>query len=261
MIPNLDIAGDWRAYLEARASGIKSLWKKELAAVLERIDALEGETLASYLESLCELALCRSQPDRNAPQAASEEVRQLELDSPSLALPLAHPGLLPKLQAFWLARFDEPRVKLWLYCAYGLQDTYIKMRPLLGAAEGIDNPSPEILLQQILADSGVADFLRQQAALHLARSLLDSLDFALHEVPYCLCIRADICWQMLDELDELATILPVVPLSRFNLSGEAYRRALTLWCNYCDYTEEQGARGHEPLEYDDWCAKLAEEHD
>lgn len=203
---------EWEPYLQARKSGIKSRWKVLLDERLAQIDQLGADELELYLDRICHGVL-----------------------DEKIDIPLQHPRIWRRILSLWQERLaqnpEHEQTLLWLVKAMGFNGTY-----------KILQVDPDDILKGILQRNPS----QNEAQRMLLKSHLDSLDFALHELPHGLLIRADICRQLVAECEQLIQANPDLAecKTRFNLDLNDYRSTLNEWLNSEQYKEDDNGSGN-----------------
>ncbi len=203
---------EWEPYLQARKSGIKSRWKVLLDERLAQIDQLGADELELYLDRICHGVL-----------------------DEKIDIPLQHPRIWRRILSLWQDRLavqpEHEQTLLWLVKAISFDGAYLILKT-----------DPDDILKGILQRNPE----QKEAQQLLFLSHLDSLDFALHELPHGLLIRADICVQLVDECEALIKTNPDLMecKTRFNLDLTYYRSTLNEWLNSEQYKEENSGSGN-----------------
>lgn len=207
-----DLLDEWQPYLTARKSGIKKHWKALLNERVASIDQLSTDERASYLDRLCSAVFDDQQ-----------------------AIPIEHPVIWCHILTRWQERLtqnpEHEQTLLWLVKAMGFNGTY-----------KILQVDPDDILKGILQRNPS----QNEAQRMLLKSHLDSLDFALHELPHGLLIRVDICRQLVAECEQLIQANPDLAecKTRFNLDLNDYRSTLNEWLNSEQYKEDDNGSGN-----------------
>ena len=189
-----DIQEEWNDYFIYRKSHIKKLWKAELNERIKRVESLEGEKLEKYLNLLCEAYF------------------DYEME-----IPIYHPAIWSKIIKRWEKDILHSDVKqlIWMYKA---------------------NISTSFHLEsfQILEKILELDPNHKEANELLFLDKLDTLDFALHELPRGLLVDKKICIEYINYCE--SKIKEDVNFSkirtRFNLDFYYYKNLFFYWEEY-----------------------------
>lgn len=202
---------DWEEYLAARNSGIKKIWTLKLNERVRHITSLNEEALERYVEALFTTYFDRGQH----------------------TIPIQHPVIWNKVLPVLSRKVKEgsPKYRLWAYKAYGFAGVF----KLMG------NDPKQILRNILEEDNG-----NSEACQLLMEDILNSLDYAMHELPDVLLVKEDVCLAMIAECRGLIANNAQLDLckSRFGLDLGYYQHVLHAWIEYCSVAREG--------DFDDW---------
>jgi len=193
-----DIKYEWADYLVSRKTNVKRLWKPKLNELINKIEALKNKELEKYLNLLCEAYF-----DYN------------------LEIPIAHPTIWSRVLRQWENNISCLDVKnlMWIYKAYNYNNVY-----------ELFNVEPYQILEKVLE----LESSNEKAEELLFLGKLDTLDFALHELPTGLVMDKEVCIKCIDYCElkiqknkKLSNIK-----TRFNLDFVYYKNLFFYWQEY-----------------------------
>lgn len=198
MLPIYDIKREWSDYLSAKKAHIKKLYKSKLDARIEHIESLQPQELEVYLERLCEAYF-----------------------DDHLDIPITHPTIWSKVLQRWQQNRSSLDTKnlIWIYRS----STYPHVYNLLEL-------EPHQILEKILILD--PDHAEAQRLLFLEK--LDTLDFALHELPRGLVLTKETCLESIEYCEKKIMENPDLRHihTRFDLDFEYYKHLFYDWQTY-----------------------------
>lgn len=192
---------EWEDYIVARKSGIKKHWKPLLEEQLINFTSLDGEELQKYIEDLC-----------------------IEyFDNDCHEIPIQHPKIWTVVLNQWSTKLEsnDTQYLMWAYKAISFDGVYSLME--------LD---PKEILIRILE---VEPENNEVKAL-LFQEHLNTLDFALHELPTGLVVDRRVCEDIIVSCERMVKDMPELKFltSRFNCDYETYKNTFFSWCEYID---------------------------
>ena len=193
-----DIKYEWTDYFVTRKTNVKKLWKPKLDELISRIEDLKGKELENYLNLLCEAYF-----------------------DYTLEIPILHPTIWSKILIQWENNISTLDVKnlIWIYKASTYKDVY-----------KIFNFEPDQILENALELEPHNKEVKELLYLYK----LDTLYFALHELPTGLVIDKEVCIRdikecelMIKENKEFSNLR-----TRFDLDFEYYKNLFYAWQEY-----------------------------
>lgn len=192
----------WNDYLTARKSGIKKQWKALLDEKICLLEAMQGEQLKAAVHDMCVAYF-----DKNC-----------------TAIPIAHPRILKIILAQWREEIalNNEQYLLWAYKGMGINGVY----------DIVQLKKPAQLLHRIL----VLNPNNQEAKKLLLLDYLNSLDFALHELPHGLVLNESVCIDLIEKAQQLIDENPELAegKTRFGANFKYYKKLYFDWIEYRD---------------------------
>lgn len=190
----------WDDYLSARKSGIKRQWKPLLEKNIRAFESMQGKTLKIEIHEMC----------------------VAYFDKDCIGIPIQHPRIFEKVLAQLIdeINLDNEKYLLWAYKAIGLKDVY----------KTIQIEKPEQLLERAIE----LNPNNYEAKNLLMLEYIDSLDFALHELPHGLRLGESICINLIQHCEKLIDKNPELSdvKTRFGGNFEHYKSLYFSWIEY-----------------------------
>ena len=190
---------EWNEYFIARKSGVKKLWKPLLEERVRHFESLNGEDLKEYIYELC----------------------VGYFDNGQQQLPLQHPKIWEKVLIQWSSEIElnNEKYMIWAFKATCFKDVY----KIVGL-------EPSLLLERILQSNSENYEAKQLLMLHH----IDTLDFALHELPRGLVVEEKTCIDAIKRCDTLISDTPELAACKNRCGGdfEHYKKMYFAWNEY-----------------------------
>ncbi|BDU35745.1 hypothetical protein [Vibrio nigripulchritudo] len=193
----------WEDYLVARKNGVKKFWKPLLDKNIAQFESLSGELLKLEIHELCTEYF-----DRRCSE-----------------IPIQHPKILEKVLSQWSREIslNNEVYLLWAYKAQGFN----------GVCKILDaeiTHKPQLLLEKVL----VLNPNNLEAKKLLLLHHLDTLDFALHELPHGLVLSESACNNSIECCEKLLDNNPEMAgtKTRFGLGFHYYKTIYFSWLEY-----------------------------
>jgi hypothetical protein len=190
---------EWNEYLIARKSGVKKLWKPLLEERVCHFESLSGDDLKEYIYDICVEYFDNGCDD----------------------IPLQHPKIWEKVLVQWSDEIlsNNEKYMLWAFKATCFKDVY----KLVGL-------EPSQLLERILKSNSGHYQAKQLLVLHH----VDTLDFALHELPTGLVVEESVCLNAINRCESLIAETPelVACKNRFGCDFNYYKKMYFSWGEY-----------------------------
>ena len=191
----------WGNYLIARKSGIKKQWKALLEKNICLLESMQGEQLKEAVYHICVAYF-----DKCA------------------AIPILHPRILKIILIQWREEIalNNEQYLLWAYKAIGNNEVY----------KIVQVKKPVQLLEKIL----VLNPNNYEAKTLLLLNYMNSLDFALHELPHGLVLNESVCIDLIEKAQRLIDEDPELAAgkTRFGANFEYYKKLYFDWIEYRD---------------------------
>lgn len=161
-----DIRSEWSDYLTYKKNNIKKLWKTELNEQIDKIESLRDEELGEYLDLLCELYF-----------------------EHNVKIPILHPKIWSKIIKQYKDNISNLNIQklFWIYEVYTYPDV----------CKLFDLGSHQILKRILELDP-----TNKRAKELLFLEKLNTLDYALHELPRGLVVDKKVCIECIDYCEQ-----------------------------------------------------------
>jgi len=193
------VLSEWASYIEARKAGIKPRWKSLLDERFKYLESLDNISKKKYIHDIC-----------------CEYFNNGHTD-----IPIQNPRIWNHVIAEWKSKLPNKSVQhlIWAFKAISFKGVYTILN--------IDSKEILGLILSIEPDNEEARKLFFQVN-------LNSLDFAMHELPCALVIDEDVCFSIIRECDAMLELTPSLSacITRFNGDYTHYRSKFLSWIEY-----------------------------